>query len=113
MADKINPALIDHAKNILQDADLPVGHKATIWDWYHDSADANSLARKLESIALPGDLRERLIEAKRVATAPDGNAGHIDRAFSQLKQMDPKVLDLAEKHSSIARALIDAAMREK
>jgi hypothetical protein len=111
MADSIHPSLVDHAKNILKGAGIPDEHKASLWDAYHDSADATLLARKLETIALPGDLRERLIEAKRIATTPD-EFRSVEAALSKLKEIPAATLDLCEKHPTVLNALTSAARRE-
>jgi len=111
----IDPRLVDHAKAILQDAPLDLATKASAWDHWHDARDAQELSTRLAEVEMPDHIAQKLIEAKRLSM-PKPDVTPVDKAtaaINRLAQIDKTVLDLAEKHPTVARALIEAAVKAK
>jgi hypothetical protein len=49
----IDPRLIDHAKRILVEADIPQESRARLWDEYHDAGTAQELATRIANFGTP------------------------------------------------------------
>ena len=100
----------DPAEHILRaDAGLTDDQRERLWEIFHDSPTPDNLARRLQYHDIALDTKHRLFEAKRL-TAPAENA--TDRTVSALKRVariDPKILETAEKHPTVLKALTDAA----
>jgi hypothetical protein len=83
--------------------------RADLWDLYHATKTPSELARHLQAIPVHPDLKQQLFTAKQKSVDP------IDRVvevLSQLKQIDPRTLDLAEKSPTVLKALMSAAVKE-
>lgn len=105
----IHPSLIDRAKEILTSANIPAEQKANAWDAYHDAPNSKHLVARLQYLDLPEEIKQQLYDAKR-ANEPEPTA--LDRKVEAIKRMAtiPKhVLEDAEKHPVLLKALLDAA----
>jgi hypothetical protein len=105
-----SPLWLDPAEHILRaDAGLTDDQRERLWEIFHDSPTPEALARVLQYHDVSNDTKHQLFEAKR-RTAPAETA--TDRTVSALKRVasiDPKILETAEKHPTVLKALSDAA----
>jgi hypothetical protein len=109
----IDPRLVDHAKSILENADIPLESKSTLWEHFHSVRSSSELASKLASFSVDDAVKQALVNAKKLNDPEREPTNPVVDGLSRLKKLDPEVLDLSEKHPSIIRSLIDVAMREK
>jgi len=107
----IDPKLMDHAKIILQDASISNEQKIALWDDYHDSPTAESLARRLGTSAIPDDLKRALFAAKQKSLAPDSNSSVVDKAISAFTRLPRNILETSERHHVVAKLLVDAHLK--
>jgi hypothetical protein len=84
--------------------------RANLWDIFHDSKDHNELAQKLQPLAVPDDVKGGLYDAKK-QSQPTGAIDSVVNALTEMAALDPKVLDLAEKHHVLAKHFIEAATK--
>jgi hypothetical protein len=113
MSAPLDPRLVDHARVILDDAPLEDSTKAALWEIWHYAPTVSALARRLAECDIPEALETRMLEAKKASSEPI--APPVDAAtaaISRMAQIDPKVLDAAEKHLNALKALIGAASKE-
>lgn len=104
----------DHAEKILRaDTTLDDETRATAWDVYHTSATPQELVRNLSSISIPNSTKYALLSAKSVTAPTQSNAEKVANALHQMSQIDPALLDMAEKHKHVAKMMIDAAVRDE
>lgn len=104
----------DLAEPILRNAKILDQLKADLFDIFHDAPNADSLARKLQSVAISGNLKDQLLAAKRKSVGGGSNE-NLERAIDAIKRlekMDPRVLELAEKNPTITAVLLDAVVRK-
>jgi hypothetical protein len=107
-ADPAAPVLAAHPN--ITDED-----RADLWDVFHNSKDSGELAQKLQPMNVPDDLKHKLFVTKD-ATAPAAKPAALDKvtaAIQRVKDLDPKVLDLAETHPNVLKALTAAATQEE
>lgn len=112
---------MDHASPILAgDPVLSDANRADLWDIFHSSKDPNELAQHLQSLATPADptkqplvvpedTKKRLWEAKQKSMPVAGPVDKVTAAMTQLSQIDPKVLEVAESHPNVLKVLTAAA----
>ena len=80
--------------------------KADLWDIFHGTKSPDELATKLQPLGVPDDVKQSLFEAK-TQNAPAVEP--VAKAISVLKtvaELDPKVLDAAEGHPNVTKALL-------
>jgi hypothetical protein len=105
------PKFIDNAYPILRgDPVLSPQDRSDIWDLFHvHSKDATALAQHLQAVpGLPDDTRAQLIAAK---SKPSVEYDALDRAVKAVERMgklDPKLLDLAERHKNVFQVVLDS-----
>jgi hypothetical protein len=108
------PLWADPAEGILRgDASLTDDQRERLWEIFHDSPTPETLAKVLQYHDVSNETRHQLFEAKRL-TAPAENA--TDRtasALTRVAQIDPRILETAEKHPTVLKALTDSAMSDK
>lgn len=102
----------DRVEGILRvDENLADPHKESLWDLFHATRSANELAGHLQPLSVSPETKNRLYHAK--LQQDDERAAdpvsHVRNAFTKLGEMDPQILELAEKYPTSARALINAA----
>jgi hypothetical protein len=107
----IDPKLVDQAKLILQDAPISNEQKIALWDDYHDSPTAESLARKLDLAPIPDDLKRALFAAKQKSLAPESTTPVVDKAVEAFARLPKNVLDISERHQVIVKLLVDAHLK--
>ena len=104
---------VDPAAPILAgDPALSDENRASLWDVFHSTKDHNELVQKLATIAAPEDTKQRLVKAKQQMSPAPAPVEKATAALQKLTEIDPKVLDLAESHPTIAKAFIAAATKE-
>jgi hypothetical protein len=100
---------IDPAEPILrQDTSLDDNTRAEAWSAFHQSKNAAELLRHLGVLQIPDSTKRSLIDAKSITDSTPTPVDKAADALRELAEMDPNTLSLAEKHKSIAKALIDA-----
>ena len=113
----IDPRLIDHAKTILEQADIPQESKAALWDHYHSTSHSSELARRIATFNAPDHIKHALVAAKHISDRdnqplPEPEATVV-RVLHTLHRIDAKILETAEAHPRILTALITAALKGK
>lgn len=104
-----NPKFRDQAFDFLQRAPLTDDQRADIWDLFHSSTSANELSDHLKELPLPAALKQDLVQAKlKPAIEPD-DSEKVMAILNHMKAMDPRVLEVAEKHPHVLKAVTDAA----
>ena len=92
----------DPAEPILRgDPALPDEQRADLFDIFHDSKSPLELTRKLQPLDVPQDTKHRLYLAKQSASGDPAVT-----AMNKLADIDPEILDLAEKHPNVLRQVI-------
>ena len=98
---------VDPAKGILQGATAITDEdRADLWDLFHGSKNPEDLAAKLQPLGVPDDVKQSLFEAKTQNTPA---VEPVAKAVSVLKTvagLDPKILDAAEGHPNVTKALL-------
>lgn len=109
MADQ-TPVVSDLAAPILAgDPALSDEHRADLWDAFHGTKNAGELAQQLQPLVVPDDTKRRLLDAKKQATPPIVDPlDRVSAVMSHLSQIDPEVLNLAETHPNVLKALTAA-----
>lgn len=98
---------LDHARPILDgDSALSDEHRADLWDIFHSSKSADELAHHLQPLSVSDDTKQALHEAKQKSTPEPAPADHIVDALTRLSNMDPKIVELAESHPNILKAIV-------
>jgi hypothetical protein len=111
--DELAPYL-DHAHAILAaDPTLDQETRANAWDAYHNSRSLEDLVRNLSPLEIPDTTRQTLLVAKQVTAPTQSNAEKVANALHQMSQIDPALLDMAEKHKHVAKMMIDAAVKNE
>lgn len=80
--------------------------RADLWDIFHGSKNPDELAAKLQSLGVPDDVKQSLFEAKTQnmpAVEPVAKAVDVLKTVAGL---DPKILDAAEGHPNVTKALL-------
>jgi len=104
-----NSPFIDHAAPVLAgDPSLNDQQRADLWDAFH-SKDAAALVDHLHEQDIPQATKQSLWEAKQRSEAPTDPIEKTTAAIKKLQQLDPEVLELAEAHPNVLKALIAAA----
>jgi len=100
----------DHAKNILSaEATLGDSDRAHLWELFHSTASSDELAGRLAHEEVPAHVEEALIAAKRLTDRKPEPPTPVQGAIERLKAISPDVLELAEKHPTVLRALVSEA----
>jgi hypothetical protein len=109
MIDEQAPYL-DHAKRILTDEPSLDDHeRAEAWDRFHDSKSVRDLEARLSDLDVPSHIVEALLAAKKLQEPPVEPAEPTNPtlvALAHLKKIDPKVLELAERHPTVTASLL-------
>jgi hypothetical protein len=101
----------DAAKPVLDAASISQDDKANIWDMFHQSKSPDELADKIATLAVPDELKHNLWLAKQAAAAPVGPVDKVTAAINKMVALPADVLDKAEQHPNVLRA-ITAATKE-
>lgn len=106
------PVLDAAAKILYGEPGITDDDRANIWDLYHVSKDSSELADHLQNISvLPDDTKHRLFRTKQLAEPAPSALDRAVIALSKLNTLDPKVLELAESHPTVAKSFVDAVTR--
>ena len=102
---------IDHAAPILAgDPAITDEQRANLWDVFNNSKDHNELAQHLQAmIAVPDDTKQALFDAKKKAVPPVEPLDKVTAAIARIKQIPPDVLEMAESHPNVLKAITSAA----
>jgi hypothetical protein len=109
-----SPLWMDPAEQILRaDVGLTDDQRERLWEIFHDSPTPEALAKVLQYHDVSNATKHGLFEAKR-RTAPATSP--VERTVSALRSVasiDPHILETADKHPTVLKALTDAAMSGK
>lgn len=101
---------LDAAKPILAgEPTINDDQRAELWDTFHNTKDATELAAKLAPLAIPDDTKQQLYSAKQRMAAPPEPVDRATKALNSIANLDPKVLEMAEKYPTVAKTLISVA----
>jgi hypothetical protein len=101
---------IDAAKPILAgEPTINDDQRAELWDTFHNTKNATELATKLAPLSIPDDTKQQLYSAKQRAVAPPEPIDRAAKALNSIANIDPKVLEMAEKYPTVAKTLITVA----
>ena len=67
--------------------------------------------RNLSSLSIPNSTTYALWTAKSATDPVRNNAEKVANALHQMSQMNPALLDMAEKYKHVAKMMIDAAVK--
>lgn len=108
--DEQQPSFVDHAQPVLAGApDIDDEKRADLYDLFHNSKNADELARHLSAIPVPDALKTQLYDAKKKQSPAAEPIDKATDAISRIGKLDPKVLQLAEQFPTVTKALITAA----
>jgi hypothetical protein len=109
MADEQAP-FVDHAAPILAGSpEINDEDRAELWDIFHESKDHNELARRLAPLAIPSALSAQLYDAKKKNAPITEPLDKATEAINRVGQIDPKIMEMAEKYPNVLKALTTAA----
>jgi hypothetical protein len=108
----INPSLIDHAKLILLHAPMTQDEKASAWDQFHNARDSADLTARLANVSMPDEVKASLVAGKKLSEPEPTPVDKAAAAIHRMSELDSKILELAESHPSVFRALLDAATKD-
>lgn len=81
--------------------------RADLWDAFH-SKSPEELIQHLQPLAVPDDFKKRFVDAKKKSMPPVDPIDKTASVMNRMASMDPKILDLAERHPNVLRALTTA-----
>jgi hypothetical protein len=110
MADEQAPYQDPATPILSQSTDIDDEKRADLFDIFHNSKDHNELARKLQPVAAPDQLKSQLFEAKKKFTVTDP-AERAAASIERLAQIKPEILDLAENHPNVMKAFMATATK--
>lgn len=87
--------------------------RADLYDTFHNSKDPNELVQKLKPLVIPDDLKQRLYDEKKKMTPILPPLDQTAAIMTRMSKMDPAVLDLAESHPNVLKAMAAAAAPAK
>jgi hypothetical protein len=104
MADK-DTSQDDHAYLVLADAPCSRPTKERAWDEFYAARNAQELASRLNQIPeLPESVKVALIAARR--NIEPSQHEQVINAIHELSRLDPKILEVAEKHPNLLKHLL-------
>src|SRR5271170_3990226 len=93
---------VDPAQSILaQEPTVDDAGRADLWDIFHNSKSSAELATKLQPLAVPDDLKQKLFVAKKEGVPV---ADKVTDAVHRLNQLDHEEADYAEAHPNLLKA---------
>jgi len=108
------PAFVDHAMPVLSAAsELDDTQRASLWDAFHDSRNPEELARALQTIPVPDQVKHQLYDAKK-ASMP--TADPVEKALAIINRigtLNPKTLELAKKYPKTLSTLVGLIAKKK
>ena len=108
------PLWADPAEQILRtDAVLTDDQRERLWEIFHDSSTPEALAKVLRYHDISNATKHGLFEAKRRTAPVESPTDRTVSALKRVAQIDPRILETAEKHPTALKALADAAMSDK
>jgi hypothetical protein len=105
-----NNPYIDHAAPILAgEPTITDDDRSNLWDIFHGSKDSEELVQKLQSYEAPDHVKASLFDAKHASMPGQEPVAKTLAAISKVKEIPADVLDLAESHPNVLKALTGAA----
>lgn len=106
--DNQNP-FMDHAAPVLaSEPAITDQQKSDLWDAFH-SKSPEELIQHLTPLAVPDDLKKRLIDAKRASVPTSAPVDKITDAVNKIAHLDPQVRQTAEASPNLLKAFTAAA----
>jgi hypothetical protein len=91
---------------LANESSLDDATRADVWDWYHQAANVDELNQKLIAAPIPADVKSRLLRAKELSSPVPSPVDKVVGAMNKMKEMDPEVLRVAEKHPTVLKMLM-------
>ena len=108
------PLWADPAEHILRaDAGLADEQRARLWEIFHDSPTPEALAKVIQYHDVSNATKQGLFEAKRRTAPVESATDRTAAALKRIASIDPHILETAEKHPTVLKALTDSAMSDK
>jgi hypothetical protein len=99
----------DHAAPVLAgEPTINDAQRADLWDAFH-TKNADELAQHLQPLTLPDDFKHKLWQAKQQSIPAIAPVDKVTAAMKQLAQVDSQVLEVAEAHPNVLKAMTSAA----
>src|SRR5271155_5554146 len=93
---------VDPAQSLLaQEPTIDDAGRADLWDVFHNSKSPSELAQKLQPLAVPDDLKQKLFAAKKGSVPV---ADRVSDAVHRLNSLDHEEADFAEAHPNLLKA---------
>jgi len=103
------PKFTDHAAPILSAGPaISDEQRSDLWSLFHVSKDPAELAQHLSELPLRGDFKDDLIRAKRKPALEPDDTDKVMGVLNHMSAMDSRVLEAAESHPLVLKALIAA-----
>ena len=100
---------MDHAAPILAgEPSITDQQRSDLWDAFH-SKNSDELVQHLSTLAVPDDLKHRLWVAKQASLPAVEPVDKVTAAISKMVALPPDVLDKAEQHPNVLKAITTAA----
>jgi|SRR5579864_430172 len=100
---------MDHAAPILQgEPSITDQQRSDLWDAFH-SKNSDELVQHLAPLAIPDDLKHKLWQAKQASIPAVEPVDKITAAINKMVALPPEVLDKAEQHPNVLKAITTAA----
>ncbi|HXA78723.1 MAG TPA: hypothetical protein VNV41_16430 [Candidatus Acidoferrales bacterium] len=107
----LDDRLVNHPKLILLNAPLDDGARADLYDHFYDAKSSAELAQRLNGVNAPDEVKQQLFDAKKLSDAVVSPVDAVTAAISKITTIDPQVLELAESHPAVTKALLDSATK--
>src|ERR1700676_268675 len=108
MASPTSP-FMDHAAPVLAgEPTINDQQRADLWDAFHTKSP-EELVQHLQPLAVPDDFKHKLFTAKQASMPAPEPMDRVAEALTRIKSIDPAVLDVAEQHPNVLKAMTAAA----
>lgn len=105
---------VDHIYPVLYgEPNLDNSQRSDLWDLAHGASNVNELQQHLSQLPqLHPDLVNKLLIAKGKPSVELDTVDKVVGAIQRMGTLDPKLVDLAESHSNVFKALLASQTEE-
>jgi hypothetical protein len=101
---------VDHAAPLLAgEPSITDDQRADLHDIFHGSKDPAELTQKLLPLDVPDDLKQQLVDKKKLISPVTEPVDKVAAAMEKMKALDPQTLELAESHPNVLKVMTAAA----
>ena len=102
------PTFTDHIAKVLRgEPTIDDRQRESLWDLAYQSKDVGELAARLHPMELHPMLKLDLLKAKSKPAVEYDNLDRAMQAVERVSTLDPRARELAEKHPSVLKALME------